>query len=191
MYRPCALSSFSRNRPHVVEADLSLPSTQYDHFLCRKAVQVRDPTAAAAAAATRSGGSGRIAPTATRTALDDIAALRDWFRDRFLPNPQDATTKAAAAALPRSSTAHDHTQEPTASTSSSVSELMGTIALAERGQCLFEDKAALAEKAGALALIVQNNEVPPPYCSRPSALPPYVLALILCELFCCCRTRCL
>eukprot|EP01033_Poteriospumella_lacustris_P001600 gene1600-1163_t len=75
---PCALSSFSRNRPHVVEADLSLPSTEYDHFLCRKAVRVRDP-AGGTATASRSRGSGRIAPTATRTALDDIAALRDWF----------------------------------------------------------------------------------------------------------------
>ena len=157
--RPCALSSFSRNRPHVVEADLSLPSTEYDHFLCRKAVRVRDP-AGGTAAASRSRGSGRIAPTATRTALDDIAALRDWFRDRFLPAKNDGTAQGATQAVPpHSSTAHDHhTLEPP---SSPASELMGTVVLAERGQCLFEDKAALAEKAGALALIVQNNEVRP------------------------------
>jgi hypothetical protein len=157
--RPCALSSFSRNRPHVVEADLSLPSTEYDHFLCRKAVRVRDP-AGGTAAASRSRGSGRIAPTATRTALDDIAALRDWFRDRFLPAKNDGTAQGATQAVPpHSSTAHDHhTLEPP---SSPASELMGAVVLAERGQCLFEDKAALAEKAGALALIVQNNEVRP------------------------------
>eukprot|EP01033_Poteriospumella_lacustris_P014528 gene14528-10384_t len=153
---PCALSSFSRNRPHVVEADLSLPSTEYDHFLCRKAVRVRDP-AGGTATASRSRGSGRIAPTATRTALDDIAALRDWFRDRFLPAKNEGGAQGATQAVPpHSSTAHDHhTQEPP---SSPASELMGAVVLAERGQCLFEDKAALAEKAGALALIVQNNE---------------------------------
>lgn len=161
--RPCALSSFSRNRPHVVEAELSLPSTEYDHFLCRKAVRVRDPAGSTTAA--RSRGIGRIAPTATRTALDDIAALRDWFRDRFLPaKTDDSAQDATKTAPPHSSTPHDHhTQEPSASSSSS--ELIGTVVLAERGQCLFEDKAVLAEKAGALALIVQNNEVRSTVCS--------------------------
>lgn len=34
-----------------------------------------------------------------------------------------------------------------------------TVAVADRGDCLFEDKASNARKAGAQALIIRNNEV--------------------------------
>jgi hypothetical protein len=47
-------------------------------------------------------------------------------------------------------------------------EFTGKIVMVDRGDCLFEEKAAIAQKEGALALIIRNREVsnilpPPPY----------------------------
>lgn len=40
-----------------------------------------------------------------------------------------------------------------------IFDSIGKIVLANRGECLFEDKTLVAQKEGALGVIIRNNEV--------------------------------
>jgi hypothetical protein len=140
---PCASSTFSRNRPSIVEADLAVPQAPYDSFMCRETVaeikKSNEPSPV------------RVSNINGKTALDDIASLRQWFQSRF------TYTTSKLSKDPHRSTAHDH-HDNAHETSEIQNSLSGTIVLAARGQCLFEEKAQMAVKAGAVGLIMKNNE---------------------------------
>lgn len=164
-FRPCATSSFSRNRPRIVEADLSLPTAPYDVHLCGKSVSLSSNNKAKVAAP-------------PRTALDDIASIRQWFQNRFTGATASNTIKKTPPH--RASTPHDHHGNEVPVSHLQPSELAGSIVLADRGQCLFEDKAHVADQAGAVGLIVKNNEVTSIITAFVYWLAIYIICLIVC-----------
>jgi hypothetical protein len=54
---------------------------------------------------------------------------------------------------------HEHDREETSDETKGGDVLRGSIVLARRGDCLFEEKANLAQRLGAAALVIRNTEV--------------------------------
>ncbi len=102
--------------------------------------------------------------------LDSQAALLSWWEGLFgkdvkivppvstTAGSEKESTLPSAAAAPETFTVKTSSTKTEQNSNSLVEEVYGRIAMARRGECMFEEKAELAYAAGAKALIVVNDD---------------------------------
>ena len=130
--RSCSIANFGPSATNVVQSSVSIP--QFDsELMCRLP---------------ESGSSSNSRADATEEKMSTEPTKRKWWQ--WAAYPSDTTAKAG----------QEHDQEETGRAKDVGGQtLRGSIFLARRGDCLFEEKAILAQRLGAAALVVRNTEV--------------------------------
>lgn len=110
---------------------------------------------------------GKLLGTATVlsvTSPSDIARSYDLNPATFGPRPEDTPVAGRIVAAMDEATVDGSTTTDGCSAFSNATDVAGRIALVDRGTCTFVQKALNAQAAGAIAIIVGNNQ--------PCGLPP-------------------
>ncbi len=181
MQRPCATASFGPGAPIMLQSELVIPSHMDENMCTRKTKPKKSTTNTgsnkqhnsenredvAAENGEEQGedvgkNHGEEEEEEGKIIPDDANIFKSWFRKtlfakKFLTDFTSFSSSSSSTTTDRGGM--DNNSSSNKKHSLYSSNIQGKIAIAYRGNCLFEDKALLAQEDGAIGLIVRNKEV--------------------------------
>lgn len=143
LHRSCSLANFGPSATAHLQSSVFIP--QFDNELMCRLPEPSSWTNGRADAA-----DDKLSPEPTK---------RKWWQwASYHPEPAKSE--------------QEHDREETGDEAKGGEDVLrGSIVLARRGDCLFEEKATLAQRLGAAALVIRNTEVPALLIPLHSKLP--------------------